>query len=157
MSRASRLSCPLVILAAVVAGCAPRVRCVNEAGAEWKAEVATYPRVVRWTKRTFPPGDPESLSVYYARPNKPAYATMGHGTAPPPQGLSILADLAVFRGPLPDHEGALAELRHAAAALGADTLTEVQYTVVVGDTRIGGSALVGWIYVATARRTEVKR
>ena len=155
MSKTLRLSAALLAIATVTAGCAPRpFRYVDRTGEKWKLEVEEYPRVVAKTHQTYAPGAPETVVVYYREwrgGDVQRFGKEGDGTAPP-DGLLILADLAVFRGPHPDHEDALSELRRLGADLGAHTLTEVHYTVIMGEKYIGGTELVGWIYEARAAR-----
>ena len=161
MSRILKLSAALFAIVGVTAGCAPRqFRYVDEAGEKWETEVAEYPRIVAKIQQTFAPGAYENVDVYYHEwkgGDVRKFEKEGHETTPP-DDLLILGDLAVFRGPLPDHESALSELRRLGADLGAHTLTDVHYTVVMGEKYIGGTELVGWIYKArAARRTEETR
>ena len=140
-------------------GCVPRhFRDVDPDGAEWLAEKAKYPLVVEKRKGKFASRAGERVDVYYRSGiggDRWKFAQRGSETAPP-EDLLVLADLAVFRGPLPDHESALSELERLAGDLGAHVLTEVHCTAVVGKKHIGGAELVGWIYKASAARRKEK-
>ena len=153
MTRTLTLSATLLALAAVGGGCTPRhFRYVDRTGEQWTREVAEYPRVVRTTEQKFAPVAPEKVAVYYRvwGSGDPRKFAMDASETAPPEGLLVLADLAVFRGPLPRREEALSELRRLAGDLGAQALTEVYYTAVMGEKYVGGTELVGWIYKARA-------
>ncbi len=161
MSRTPGFSVGILALVAVTAGCGPRqFRQVDPTHEKWKAELANYPRVEADIYQKFAPRRPEDVAVFYylwKGRDMQKWAKIGEETNPP-AGLLVLADLAVFRGPEPDHDGALWELRRMAADLGADTLMHVLYTVVVGTKYMGGTELVGWIYKGrAARRREETR
>ena len=123
---------------------------------EWKEELALYPQVEKKSEESFSPTELEEVDVYcYHELNwmPPAFQNVARQDGPPYEA-EVLADLKVFRGPLPDHESALQELRQRAAELGADHLTDVLYTVIVGPEYLGGAELVGWIYEGRAARRE---
>jgi hypothetical protein len=143
------------LLAAACAGCAgSRFRHVDPAGDAWLREAAGYPRVTRLTRSSLPPRTPESVDVYHALQGEEC-CTFGEGgrLPPPPKGLRRLADLAVLRR-APDHRAALDELRRMAAEIGAGVIVEARYTVILGESWLGGAELVAWVYEATAACVE---
>ena len=127
---------------------------------EWSAERATYPLVEPCASRRATPTSAGEIAVRFLDTEHAlafaldgAAAGAGAG-APPRAGLVPLARLSVLRAPLPDHAGALAELRGLAAQQGAAELVDVAYTVVTGPRAVGGAPLLGFVYVATALGPE---
>ena len=157
MNEILRLIAATLALTAGTAACAPpHFRKVDPTDSNWEAERAQYPKVKVKTDQEFPPTDPEHVAVYYD-PRKGAcsqpFGETGSLTKPP-SDLVVLADLAIFRDSHPDHVGATQEMRQRAANLGADSLTDVRYTVIIGRQFIGGTQLVGWIYQGCAARQK---
>ena len=159
----------LVVALALVAmfastGCVNHYRYLNNPRqiAEWKLERETYPRVVKKTDENFAPSRAASIDIYYAKVPRHLGVEQERFELGPrglegkaPKNLVHLARLEVFRGPLPDHGGAVRELQKHGAAVGADFLTDVGYTVVIGKRSVGGGQLMGWIYHAEAKRLPV--
>ena len=137
-----------VLLLATIVGCTSSpFRYVESASdlREWNRDLESYPHIDRKTDHIFDPVDPESVEVYFANHEKK-----------PQRSYLRLARIQILRRPLPDHTGALDELRARAAALGAAVLTDVGYTVVVGERHIGGSRLLGWVYHGDARSSTMR-
>lgn len=159
MNRVAETIAALLVLS-TFAGCATGpCRYVDPRGKTWEKEHSEYPQVLRRMDRSFPPSNPEGVAIYDAPQQSPPtwmYGAQGSGPRPP-EGLLILGELKVFRGSLPDHEGARAELRRIAARLGATALLELRCTVILGEKYVGGIELVGWTYEAKAACAERQR
>jgi len=95
------------------------------------------------------PASPGALPVYF----QSGFRLVPEGEEATPRVREVLATLEVGRRE-PDHDGAIAELRALAAALGADALAEVGYTLWVEGEVHGGYLVRGWIYHASAVRLE---
>lgn len=148
-----------LLLAVLAAGCgAPHFRHADSSSElrEWEQQQCDATVVKRLSDTVRAPTATEQVVVRYSLPHfGAAFGDTSDGAAAGPSSAGnvervVVGKIRTIRGPMPDHAGALRELRGEAAKLGATSLEDVAYTVVLGESFTGGAQLLGWEYRGTA-------
>ncbi len=110
---------------------------------------SSLPRITCITERLLPPTEASEVAIVFRR----GYARteddeVGGGpwrTSFDRFSVTVLAEIVLSRRS-PDYAGAVEQMQAIAAALGADALIDVGYSLGVGDTYYGGFLIEGWVY-----------